>query len=92
MTQPIRGRLAAAALAALIAGPASAAFSNAYFFGDSLSDTGNVYTVFGPGYVPAPYYDGRFSNGPVWVEHLAAMPTPPRPARWAATTTPSAAP
>jgi outer membrane lipase/esterase len=72
MTQPIRGRLAAAALAALIAGPASAAFSNAYFFGDSLSDTGNVYTVFGPGYVPAPYYDGRFSNGPVWVEHLAA--------------------
>jgi outer membrane lipase/esterase len=72
MTHPIRGPLAAAALAALFAGPASAAFSNAFFFGDSLSDTGNVYTVFGAGYVPAPYYNGRFSDGPVWVEHLAA--------------------
>ena len=48
-------------------------------FGDSLSDTGNLFAA--TGQPPAPYYQGRFSNGPVWVEHLAqalglAAPTP----------------
>ena len=72
MTQPLRTSLAAALLAALFAGPASAAFSNAYFFGDSLSDTGNVFAA-SSGAVPAsPYFYGRFSDGPVWVEYLAA--------------------
>jgi phospholipase/lecithinase/hemolysin len=48
-------------------------------FGDSLTDTGNLFAATGqPG---APYYEGRFSNGPVWVEYLAnqlgvAAPTP----------------
>jgi phospholipase/lecithinase/hemolysin len=45
-------------------------------FGDSLSDTGNVLaltTVFQPPPFPAfPGAEGRFSNGPVWVEHLAS--------------------
>lgn len=36
-------------------------------FGDSLSDQGNTH-VFFP--LPAPYDNGRFSNGPVWVEYL----------------------
>ncbi len=50
---------------------AQAAYSNVYFFGDSLSDTGNVYTA-SSGAVPSqPYFDGRFSNGTLWVEHLA---------------------
>lgn len=41
-------------------------------FGDSLSDTGNVYLATGGAIPPAPpYFGGRFSNGPVWVEHLA---------------------
>lgn len=41
-----------------------------YVFGDSLSDTGNVYA--NTGAIPlAPYVGGRFSNGPVWVETLA---------------------
>jgi len=41
-------------------------------FGDSLSDVGNVYAATN-GAIPAPpYFNGRFSNGPVWVEHLAA--------------------
>jgi len=74
MTHPVRSSLAAAALAVLLAGPASAVtFSDAYFFGDSLSDTGNVLTATG-GTIPAspPYFNGRFSNGPVWVEYLAA--------------------
>jgi len=44
-------------------------------FGDSGSDVGNL-RIFAPAYVQAsfpspPYYDGRFSNGPVWVEVLA---------------------
>ncbi|MCP4744561.1 MAG: SGNH/GDSL hydrolase family protein [Desulfobacteraceae bacterium] len=40
-------------------------------FGDSLSDTGNLYAL-DPSQVPEQdYYQGRFSNGPVWVEYLA---------------------
>lgn len=43
-----------------------------YVFGDSLSDTGAL-NVLAPGACPpSPYFDCRFSNGPVWVEHLAA--------------------
>jgi phospholipase/lecithinase/hemolysin len=73
MTHPVRSQLAAAALAVLFTGPACAAsFSNAYFFGDSLSDTGNVYTYYGGALPVAPYFSGRFSDGPVWVEYLAA--------------------
>jgi phospholipase/lecithinase/hemolysin len=37
-------------------------------FGDSLSDNGNLYRY--TRRPPAPYYEGRFSNGPVWVEYL----------------------
>lgn len=48
-------------------------------FGDSLSDVGNSYLAFG--YPPAPYYQGHYSNGPIWLEDLAGMlgvaaPTP----------------
>ncbi len=45
-----------------------------YVFGDSLSDNGNLFTASG-GAVPLspPYFDGRFSNGPVWVEYLDDM-------------------
>ena len=42
-----------------------------YIFGDSLSDVGNVFRATG-GAVPAPpYFEGRHSNGRVWVEELA---------------------
>ncbi|EIJ41354.1 phospholipase/lecithinase/hemolysin [Beggiatoa alba B18LD] len=43
-----------------------------YVFGDSLSDTGRIYQLSG-GSLPAspPYYQGRFSNGSIWVEYLA---------------------
>jgi thermolabile hemolysin len=45
-------------------------------FGDSLSDTGNFSAVYwnlqGEVFPPSPLYaNGRFSNGPVWVDYLA---------------------
>ena len=59
----------------LIATPLAAfgtEFSNIVIFGDSLSDNGNLYAQT-QGLVPdaRQYYEGRFSNGPVWVEYLA---------------------
>jgi outer membrane lipase/esterase len=48
--------------------------SNLFSFGDSLSDSGNSKSVSqsakGFTFPPAPYDDGRFSNGPVAVEYL----------------------
>lgn len=49
----------------------AAPFSQIVVFGDSLTDTGNSYIAAGLPPSP-PYYDGRFSNGPLWIEHLAA--------------------
>lgn len=47
-------------------------FSQMFVFGDSLSDDGNIFALT-QGAVPPtpPYFNGRFSNGPVWVEYLA---------------------
>ncbi|GAA5180091.1 SGNH/GDSL hydrolase family protein [Niveibacterium umoris] len=52
---------------------ASPVFSQLVLIGDSLSDTGNMYAATG-GFMPsAPYYyDGRYSNGPVSADYLAA--------------------
>ncbi|SRR5579883_52140 len=46
-------------------------YDEIYIFGDSLSDTGNVFNATQGAIPPDPYYQGRFSNGPVWVEYLA---------------------
>lgn len=43
-------------------------FDEVYVFGDSLSDAGNVFAATAGIYPPAPYWNGRFSNGPVWAE------------------------
>jgi len=41
-------------------------------FGDSLSDVGNDYIASGGTEPPSPpYYQGHFSNGPIWLEYLA---------------------
>ena len=41
-------------------------------FGDSLTDTGNVFLASGGTLPPSPpYFDGRASNGPLYVERLA---------------------
>ena len=52
--------------------PTSGAPGTLYAFGDSLSGAGNDYVLSG-GAVPVspPYSDGRFTNGPVWVQDLA---------------------
>ncbi|MDZ8087509.1 MAG: SGNH/GDSL hydrolase family protein [Nostoc sp. DedQUE12b] len=43
-----------------------------YVFGDSLSDTGNIFKATNGLYPPSPpYFQGRYSNGPIWVEHLS---------------------
>jgi phospholipase/lecithinase/hemolysin len=48
--------------------------TNLFVFGDSLSDTGNLFTLTGGLVPPAPFYfKGRFSNGPLAVEYLAAQ-------------------
>jgi phospholipase/lecithinase/hemolysin len=47
-------------------------FSAEYVFGDSLSDVGNVYLGSSGSEPASPYVGGQFSNGPVWVQDLAA--------------------
>jgi len=47
-------------------------FSQMFVFGDSLSDDGNIFNLTQGAVPPSPpYFNGRFSNGPVWVEYLA---------------------
>jgi phospholipase/lecithinase/hemolysin len=71
-----RGRalpaLLLAAGLALAAPAARADFLQIVAFGDSLTDAGNVGTATGGQFPPAPYSNGRFSNGPVWVQQLAS--------------------
>ena len=57
----------------------AAPYDNIYAFGDSLSDTGNTLLLAKSGLVPGllaqplpPYYMGRSSNGPIWIEDLAS--------------------
>lgn len=52
-------------LAVVTATSAWASYSQVYFFGDSLTDTGNLYDSSGIPVSP-PYYQGGFSNGPLW--------------------------
>jgi phospholipase/lecithinase/hemolysin len=60
-------------------------FSKLYVFGDSLSDPGNIYnaTIFVQWFdgllgleIPVlppspPYFEGRYSNGSIWIDYLA---------------------
>jgi phospholipase/lecithinase/hemolysin len=59
----------------------AANFSKIYAFGDSLTDTGNSFAII-PGLPPSQvgYFNGRFSNGPIWLDQLASklgLPVPP---------------
>ena len=55
-----------------LARAATPTYDAIYVFGDSYCDVGNDYIITG-GAEPLspPYYDGRFSNGPIWIEHVA---------------------
>jgi phospholipase/lecithinase/hemolysin len=73
----IAAGLPALALAAALAAPTMAQagrYPAVYVFGDSLSDAGNdwIGTQRAEPISP-PYSDGRFSNGPVWVQRLTLM-------------------
>ncbi len=46
--------------------------NNLWAFGDSLTDSGNLFYLSGGTVPPSPpYFNGRFSDGPVWLEGLA---------------------
>jgi phospholipase/lecithinase/hemolysin len=67
--------LLVAASGAMAAHAATAPYSQIVVFGDSYNDVGNIHALaaaHGIDYPPAPYYQGRFSNGPIWIEHVAA--------------------
>lgn len=69
----LRILLALAAVSVFAAPVRADSYSSLYIFGDSLSDPGNAYAASGGTYPPAPpYWRGRFSNGPTWVEQFAA--------------------
>ena len=46
-------------------------FQNLVVFGDSLSDNGN--TFISVGLPKEPYYDGRWTNGPNWVDYFSQL-------------------
>lgn len=67
--------IASAIMMLSLMGHASAAISKIVAFGDSLSDTGNLFNLtsstFLGGIPAAPYYNGRFSNGLLAIEAMA---------------------
>jgi outer membrane lipase/esterase len=70
--------LLGAAVAVVPVGARAQGIGDLVAFGDSLTDDGNAYrlTLLRPeGPIPPspPYFEGRFSNGPVWVERLAPL-------------------
>lgn len=51
--------------------PPNGPFSRLIVFGDSFSDTGNVFAVSQQIIPYSPYVDGRFCNGELWVDFFA---------------------
>jgi phospholipase/lecithinase/hemolysin len=49
------------------------AYTALYVFGDSYCDVGNIFIATGGLFAGPPYYAGRFSNGPIWIDHLAGF-------------------
>lgn len=63
--------LAVAAVAVVPGTGRAQPYAEVVFFGDSLTDAGNVSAVT-LGLIPgAPYFDGRFSNGPIYADVLS---------------------
>ncbi len=51
----------------------TATYDDLIVFGDSYCDVGNIFALTGGAEPAAPYYDGRFSNGPIWLDHVAGF-------------------
>ena len=60
-------------MAGVTARAAAPSYDNLYVFGDSYCDVGNILAVTGGAQPAAPYYNGRFSNGPIWLDHVAGF-------------------
>lgn len=77
MKRHINTLLKAALVMAMALSPLATAqntrFSGIVTTGDSLSDLGRFYAATGNTLPPFPYFEGRFSNGPVWPEYLASL-------------------
>jgi phospholipase/lecithinase/hemolysin len=68
----VRGLLVLSLVAWLGASALAEPINQIVAFGDSLSDTGNDFIGSGGTSPAPPYYDGRFSNGPNWIDDLAS--------------------
>ncbi|KAA6465171.1 SGNH/GDSL hydrolase family protein [Acidobacteria bacterium AB60] len=73
MRLPVRtlALIGSCALATLSASAQQPAYSAIYAFGDSAVDVGNAFLATGGQNPAPPYFNGHFSNGPIWIEHLA---------------------
>jgi outer membrane lipase/esterase len=60
-------------LASIAAQAATPTYDSLIVFGDSYCDVGNLYLATGGAEPAAPYYNMRFSNGPLWVDHVAGF-------------------
>ena len=60
-------------LASLTASATTPTYDNIYVFGDSYCDVGNIFVATGGAEPAAPYFNGRFSNGPIWLDHVAGF-------------------
>jgi phospholipase/lecithinase/hemolysin len=60
-------------LAAITVRASTPTYDNLYVFGDSYCDVGNIHAATGGAVPAAPYYNGRFSNGPIWLDHVAGF-------------------
>ena len=64
----MRAIFPAVLLALFLTATTGYSFTALYSFGDSLTDTGRT-----PPSPPSSYFNGRYSNGPLWVEYLSAQ-------------------
>jgi outer membrane lipase/esterase len=60
-------------LASMAAEAAKPHYDSLVVFGDSYCDVGNIFALTGGAEPAPPYYNGRFSNGPIWLDHVAGF-------------------
>jgi phospholipase/lecithinase/hemolysin len=60
-------------MASMAAQAATPSYDALVVFGDSYCDVGNLFLATGGAEAAPPYYNGRFSNGPIWLDHVAGF-------------------